>query len=237
MTPYQQKLEIAYLEQEIKRMQSKLDAAGTSFAEKIAIRAELPSLRAALDLLKVTPPDLTDFAPPSPKKPDADKPIRDQEGVEPVSGASQVTTPSKTTEDSPKPKPTPPEPSPKSPQPSSTTDPIGDILERLKAERAAKKDLGDIGEGQFADINRQTEMMMMEAPPQEDIGDTLVQQQEYAGEFAPSVEDVEKAKREPLGETAGRLAIQGFMQRNFGFRPEVTFDVEEQEPGGSGSMF
>tara|TARA_A100001515_G_C4562878_1_gene207171 strand:- start:49 stop:1230 length:1182 start_codon:yes stop_codon:yes gene_type:complete len=106
-----------------------------------------------------------------------------------------------------------------------------------KAERAAKKELGDIGEGQFADINQQTEMMMMEAAPQEDIGDTLVRQQDYAGEFAPSIEDLEQAKREPLGETAGRLAIQGFMQRNFGFRPEVTFDVEEQEPGGTGSMF
>jgi len=236
MTPYQQKLEIAYLEQEIERMQTRLEAAGTSIAEKIAIRSELPSLRAALDFLKVTPPDLTDFAPPSPKKPDADKPIRDQEGVEPVSGAIQVTTPSETTEDPPKSKPTPAKSSQKPPQPSSTTDPIGDILERLKAERAARKDLGDIGEGQFANIDRQTEMMM-EAPPQEDIGDLLVEQQEYAGEFAPSVEDVEQAKREPLGETAGRLAIQGFMQRNFGFRPEVTFDVEEQEPGGSGSMF
>ena len=49
--------------------------------------------------------------------------------------------------------------------------------------------------------------------------------------------DREIAAREPLGESAGRLAIQDFMERNFGFRPTVTFDVEEQEPGGSGSMF
>jgi hypothetical protein len=49
--------------------------------------------------------------------------------------------------------------------------------------------------------------------------------------------DEEIAAREPLGESAGRLAIQDFMERNFGFRPTVTFDVEEQEPGGSGSMF
>jgi hypothetical protein len=43
--------------------------------------------------------------------------------------------------------------------------------------------------------------------------------------------DEEIAAREPLGESAGRLAIQNFMERNFGFRPTVTFDVEEQEPG------
>ena len=49
--------------------------------------------------------------------------------------------------------------------------------------------------------------------------------------------DEEIAAREPLGESAGRLAIQNFMERNFGFRPTVTFDVEEQEPGGSGSLF
>ena len=49
--------------------------------------------------------------------------------------------------------------------------------------------------------------------------------------------DEEIAAREPLGESAGRLAIQNFMERNFGFTPTVTFDVEEQEPGGSGSMF
>ena len=136
----------------------------------------------------------------------------------------------------PAPQPAPQEPNVTRPSISDVDDPIRDILERLKAERAARE-LADIGEGEFADINRQTEMMMMEAAPQEDIGDTLVRQQDYAGEFAPSIEDLEQAKREPLGETAGRLAIQGFMQRNFGFRPEVTFDVEEQEPGGSGSMF
>ena len=123
------------------------------------------------------------------------------------------------------------------PQPASRSEPDPERRSSDKAERAAKKELGDIGEGQFADINQQTEMMMMEAAPQEDIGDTLVRQQDYAGEFAPSIEDLEQAKREPLGETAGRLAIQGFMQRNFGFRPEVTFDVEEQEPGGTGSLF
>ena len=136
----------------------------------------------------------------------------------------------------PAPQPAPQEPNVTRPSISDVDDPIRDILERLKAERAARE-LADIGEGKFADINQQTEMMMMEAAPQEDIGDTLVRQQDYAGEFAPSIEDLEQAKREPLGETAGRLAIQGFMQRNFGFRPEVTFDVEEQEPGGSGSMF
>ena len=136
----------------------------------------------------------------------------------------------------PGPQPAPQEPNVTRPSISDVDDPIRDILERLKAERAARE-LADIGEGKFADINQQTEMMMMEAAPQEDIGDTLVRQQDYAGEFAPSIEDLEQAKREPLGETAGRLAIQGFMQRNFGFRPEVTFDVEEQEPGGSGSLF
>ena len=49
--------------------------------------------------------------------------------------------------------------------------------------------------------------------------------------------DEEIAAREPLGESAGRLAIQNFMERNFGFTPTVTFDVEEQEPGGTGSLF
>ena len=164
--------------------------------------------------------------------------ISAKEGVEPVSGAIQVTTPSETTEDPPKPEPTPAKPSPKSPQPSPTTDPIGDILERLKAERAARK-LGDIGEGQFAlertpgdelqPLEKQMQTMMGEAEP-------------GGPEDAPAMatlrsRDEEIAAREPLGESAGRLAIQNFMERNFGFRPTVTFDVEEQEPGGTGSLF
>lgn len=41
--------------------------------------------------------------------------------------------------------------------------------------------------------------------------------------------DEEIAAREPLGESAGRLAIQDFMERNFGFRPTVTFD-DDSDP-------
>ena len=41
--------------------------------------------------------------------------------------------------------------------------------------------------------------------------------------------DEEIAAREPLGESAGRLAIQDFMERNFGFRPTVTYD-DDSDP-------
>ena len=93
--------------------------------------------------------------------------------------------------------------------------------------------LGPTGEGQFAlertpgdelqPLEKQMQTMMGEAEP-------------GGPEDAPAMatlrsRDEEIAAREPLGESAGRLAIQNFMERNFGFRPTVTFDVEEQEPG------
>lgn len=41
--------------------------------------------------------------------------------------------------------------------------------------------------------------------------------------------DEEIAAREPFGESAGRLAIQNFMERNFGFTPTVTYD-DDSDP-------
>lgn len=97
----------------------------------------------------------------------------------------------------------------------------------------ASSALGKIGEGEFelqttpADelqpLEKQMQTMMSEAEPggPEDMP------------MAQTLEDRDReiAAREPLGESAGRLAIQDFMERNFGFRPTVTFDDEEQEPG------
>ena len=95
---------------------------------------------------------------------------------------------------------------------------ISDVrpISRPSMETQMRGILEDPGQTSFPEQTTPDDPMELEAA----AGQTFRTQREM---------DEEIAAREPLGESAGRLAIQDFMERNFGFRPTVTYD-DDSDP-------